>query len=526
MDRGRARRVPHRRPPDGRGLLRAVQAGAHGVPHERPGPPPVGAAPGEAERYVGRAADVGDLQGRRAREGDPGGGPGRRAGGPDPAPAAAQGRARGARGSGSLHPRRTRLHDVATHILCGARARRPALLDADGPTGNADFDEAASALREAGEAAVVIAGERLADAAGRRRGRRWRWRSRRARASPTSRAGRTTAARCAPACTRACCPGGRTRRGRARRGRGRVGPGDEPRARPRRARHPPGLRGRRDRRPVPRRRGPAARRHRRRPRAARAPERALQGRCSRWSSDRWSPSPTRSCPPRRSWRRRATSPTGRAAASDAAGPRGRGHLAARLGDLREHGARVRRRPRVRDARGAARGDGRACWRRARSRWRSAPPSAASRAADGPPALHLPAAGRRGPAVRARRRAEGGAGRQEPFVEVHPDDAAALGLVDGGHGRACARRRARPSCRCASPTHVARGVGVRAVQPGRVRGEHAALRLVHHRGHARAGRAPAEVAPEARRPTRRCRPDGLGRLGAPGRPRGRSCSSRC
>ena len=40
VDRGRARRVPHRRPPDGRGLLRAVEARAHGVPHERPRPPP------------------------------------------------------------------------------------------------------------------------------------------------------------------------------------------------------------------------------------------------------------------------------------------------------------------------------------------------------------------------------------------------------------------------------------------------------------------------------------------------------
>ena len=64
-----------------------------------------------------------------------------------------------------LHPRRTRLHDVATHIRA-ATGEALALLDADGPTGNADFDAAASALREAGDAAVVIAGERLAERLG------------------------------------------------------------------------------------------------------------------------------------------------------------------------------------------------------------------------------------------------------------------------------------------------------------------------------------------------------------------------
>jgi NADH-quinone oxidoreductase subunit G len=62
-----------------------------------------------------------------------------------------------------LHPRRTRLHDVATHVLCvpGDEARLLA--------GGADpaLDEGLSALREAGEAAVVLAGERpgSADAA-------------------------------------------------------------------------------------------------------------------------------------------------------------------------------------------------------------------------------------------------------------------------------------------------------------------------------------------------------------------------
>jgi len=62
-----------------------------------------------------------------------------------------------------LHPRRTRLHDVATHVLCapGDEARLLA--------GGADdtLDEALAAVREAGAGAVVLAGERpgAADAA-------------------------------------------------------------------------------------------------------------------------------------------------------------------------------------------------------------------------------------------------------------------------------------------------------------------------------------------------------------------------
>jgi NADH-quinone oxidoreductase subunit G len=62
-----------------------------------------------------------------------------------------------------LHPRRTRLHDVATHVLCvpGDEARLLA--------GGAEpvLDEALAALREAGERGVVLAGERpgVADAA-------------------------------------------------------------------------------------------------------------------------------------------------------------------------------------------------------------------------------------------------------------------------------------------------------------------------------------------------------------------------
>jgi NADH-quinone oxidoreductase subunit G len=55
-----------------------------------------------------------------------------------------------------LHPRRTRLHDVAMHVLCvpGDEAR----ILAGGV--DAELDAALAALREAGDAGVVIAGER------------------------------------------------------------------------------------------------------------------------------------------------------------------------------------------------------------------------------------------------------------------------------------------------------------------------------------------------------------------------------
>ena len=62
-----------------------------------------------------------------------------------------------------LHPRRTRLHDVATHVLCAPGGEGRLL------AGGADatLDEALAALREAGESAIVLAGERpgAADAA-------------------------------------------------------------------------------------------------------------------------------------------------------------------------------------------------------------------------------------------------------------------------------------------------------------------------------------------------------------------------
>jgi len=62
-----------------------------------------------------------------------------------------------------LHPRRTRLHDVATHVLVSPGGEGRLLAGGADPV----MDEALEALRDAGDAAVVIAGERsgAADAA-------------------------------------------------------------------------------------------------------------------------------------------------------------------------------------------------------------------------------------------------------------------------------------------------------------------------------------------------------------------------
>jgi NADH-quinone oxidoreductase subunit G len=61
-----------------------------------------------------------------------------------------------------LHPRQTRLHDVAEHILC-----RPGdeawLLEREGGEHRPEIREVVEALRNAGDAGLVIAGPRLAD---------------------------------------------------------------------------------------------------------------------------------------------------------------------------------------------------------------------------------------------------------------------------------------------------------------------------------------------------------------------------
>ena len=50
VDRGQARRDPHRRAADGRGLLRAVEARPHGLPDQRPRPSPRGRSGGGRRR--------------------------------------------------------------------------------------------------------------------------------------------------------------------------------------------------------------------------------------------------------------------------------------------------------------------------------------------------------------------------------------------------------------------------------------------------------------------------------------------
>ena len=67
-----------------------------------------------------------------------------------------------------LHPRRTRLHDVATHVLVtpSDQGRLLAAAATGGSSGDPAFDEAVAALREAGDRGVVVAGERLGLAAG------------------------------------------------------------------------------------------------------------------------------------------------------------------------------------------------------------------------------------------------------------------------------------------------------------------------------------------------------------------------
>ena len=378
-----------------RGRLRALQARAHGLRHERPRPPPGGrprdrrAWSRPARRWrvtykdverakailvVGLDAEqevpILHLRLRKAAK-------------------------RGAR-IWVLHPRRTRLHDVATHVLCRARRRSA------GPGGAGSSRSSTPRSPPCARPAtpgVVIAGER--DGAGRALART---------GSPAT-------------------------------GRGPVRARDPPRERPRGppGRGAPGAAARwppfdveepdeveaawgplmnrepgRDSHAILQacadreidvlflRRGrPAARPARRRARAPGARERRHRSWCSRSSSARWNPTPTRSCPPRRSSRRKATSPTGRAGAS------GCSRSAAPRGSACPTG-RSSRAWRWRAAATSASSRWRSCMRRwvrssRRGRSGSRPaPAPGARRRRGAPALHLPAPGRRRPAVRARR----------------------------------------------------------------------------------------------------------------------------
>ena len=67
-----------------------------------------------------------------------------------------------------VHPRRTRLHDVAEHVLISPARLAAALASAaaGGPSGDPMFDFVAGALTGSGPDAVVLAGEQLGPAAG------------------------------------------------------------------------------------------------------------------------------------------------------------------------------------------------------------------------------------------------------------------------------------------------------------------------------------------------------------------------
>jgi NADH-quinone oxidoreductase subunit G len=75
--------------------------------------------------------------------------------------------ARGGAGITVLHPRRTRLHDVAAHVLAAPGADAELLAKAVGgqATGDPTLDAAVATLREAGTDGVVLAGERSPQAA-------------------------------------------------------------------------------------------------------------------------------------------------------------------------------------------------------------------------------------------------------------------------------------------------------------------------------------------------------------------------
>ena len=120
----------------------------------------------------------------------------------------------------------------------------------------------------------------------------------------------------------------------------------EPGARPRLARHPRGVCGPRDRRPVSRGRRSAPRLPRCRPRQAGTGERAGEDRAV--AGARLAGAVRGRVPPGRGLPRegRARHELGGSRAAPPARPRPRGHVPSRLGDLREPRVRVRRRPRA------------------------------------------------------------------------------------------------------------------------------------------------------------------------------------
>ena len=83
-----------------------------------------------------------------------------------------------------------------------------------------------------------------------------------------------------------------------------------------------------------------------------------------------------------------------------------------------------------------------------------------------PARHLPAARRRGPDALGRADVVTRRSKSRAFAEVHPDDAAAIGIADGGGRDRAHGRRARPTLPLRVTTNVAPGsVFVPFNQPG-------------------------------------------------------------
>ena len=200
----------------------------------------------------------------------------------------------------------------------------------------------------------------------------------------------------------------------------------------------------------------------------------------------------------------------------------------RLGDLREPRARVRRRPRVRDARRAARGDGPACSRRGRGHaGRSAPPRPAAPPTDSacsPTRCSSTRVGSPSAPTSSRRRS------QEPRSwRSIPRTPTAAGDRRRWPGASCARTAGEAELPARVTEHVARGRRLRALQPARASRPTPSCRVAWRaaRGHARRRvEAVSERRGRTRATPREVPPDGLGRLVGPGGARGAWSSSRC
>ena len=349
-----------------------------------------------------------------------------------------------------MHPRRTRLHDVAEHILLSpaADAERAARRRVRAGRRRPDARVRRSARSPPpARTACVIAGEQLGAAAGdaallAARGRRP------VRLRHPPRGGPRGAAR--PACTPRCCPGGRRfdDAARARRGRGRLGPdhgrGDPAATRATSSRAAPSARS-----TSCSWSGSTRCATTRTPALAR---RALQNVAdrswsSRSSSATWRPSRRRSCRPLPVIERDGHSPTGRGAASAFGRVRARGR--ARRPDWEIFAGLA---PRWAATSGSRRST--SCTRRwagcSRPREVAARADAAPVRGDRRPRdlvlVHLPAAGGRGPAVGGRRRAQGGA-RGARVRRGPPRRRGRTGLADGAASasRTAGRRGHAPGC---------------------------------------------------------------------------------